>query len=283
MRSPTQPTSLPPVDRRVLSVFQWYSRRYLRKHFHAMAIHQRPLNEAQWSTDDNFVVYANHASWWDPLVALVLAKHFFGDVQFFAPIDAKALEKYRIFGKLGFFPVEQESLGGAKNFLQTAASILSHPRTSVWITPEGRFADVRDHSAELMPGLAHLVSHMQRKQKQSPGQQVMPKTWLIPVAIEYTYWEERFPEILVWFGNPVLIQDCPLVTKEQWSADLAERLRVTQQRLAVESIARNTAPFELLFTGSAGTSAIYDAWRWLMARLRGQRVELQHGEKFRGT
>jgi 1-acyl-sn-glycerol-3-phosphate acyltransferase len=280
MQKESRQFQLPPIDRRVLAGFQWYTVRYLRRHFHALAVNKSQLVLADTRATDNLVVFANHASWWDPLVALFLAKQLFGAYRFHAPIDARALEKYRIFGKLGFFPVQQERLDGAKNFLRTATSILSCPGTSLWITPEGRFADVRDHAAGFMPGLAHLASAVQHQGTMSSITENRPRTWFIPIAIEYSFWEERLPEILVWFGEPIPVTESNDISKERWNELLAERLRSTQQQLALQVIARNAAAFELLLGGTAGTSWLYDSWRWCVGKMTGRKVELQHGEKF---
>ena len=49
------------------------------------------------------VLYTNHASWWDPLVGLIVKAEFFPDRTLFTPIDATMLERYKMFAKLGFF------------------------------------------------------------------------------------------------------------------------------------------------------------------------------------
>jgi len=43
------------------------------------------------------VIYGNHASWWDPLVALAAKPVFFPDREAYAPIDAAMLERSGIF------------------------------------------------------------------------------------------------------------------------------------------------------------------------------------------
>jgi len=63
----------------------------------------------------------NHASWWDPLVNLLLAREFFPHRQIYGPMDAVALERYALFKRLGMFGVEQNSRRGALHFLRTAA------------------------------------------------------------------------------------------------------------------------------------------------------------------
>ena len=58
-------------SQRALGLFRIYVQWYLRRHFHAVRVanagrippHAQPL-----------ILFCNHASWWDPLTALVLAE-----------------------------------------------------------------------------------------------------------------------------------------------------------------------------------------------------------------
>ncbi len=278
MPKETPTVQLPKIDRRILGGFHWYIPRYMRKHFHALALNQSQLRSVAINPTDSLVVYANHSSWWDPLVAMFSARNMFCDFSFYAPIDAFALEKYRIFSKLGFFPVEQETFQGAKHFLDVSLRLLEQPGTSIWITPEGRFVDVRDNSAEFMPGISHLAHSLQRRSANNSA-----RTWFVPIAIEYTFWEERLPEILVWFGQPQLVaQTESPVSKAEWAQRLTQTLRDAQQRLAQAAITRDETVFEVMLSGGAGTSRIYDPWRRFWARITGKQLDLHHSQKLRG-
>jgi 1-acyl-sn-glycerol-3-phosphate acyltransferase len=135
-------------------------------------------------------VFANHASWWDPLVCLLLAAEYFPGRASFAPIDARALQRYRLLERFGFFPVEVRSARGAAAFVQNASTILESPKRILWLTPQGKFTDVRERPVSFQRGLAHLAGR------------VGPSVFL-PIALEYTFWEERTPEVLLAFGTPL--------------------------------------------------------------------------------
>ncbi len=244
---------------------------------------------------DRLVVYANHASWWDPLAAIFLAQRLFAPWAMYAPIDAVALRQYPMFARMGFFGVEQDSPRGAAEFLLAANRILSRPATSLWLTPEGRFADARDTAAELMPGLAHLawkVSQPQQPPLQresggacqaaagSDGTARQSRVWFLPLAVEYTFWEERQPELLMRFGQPLCSAELPTRSKQQWDRALTERLRTAQAELAAPSIARDAEQFEVLLGGSSGTYFVYDWWRTLCGWIGRRQVQISHGQKF---
>lgn len=265
---------IPTIHRPLLGGFRWFVRRYLKQHFHTVAINRAHLSAAGLVPSDSLVVYANHASWWDPLTAVFLAEKVFPSYRMYAPIDADALQKYRMFARLGFFGVEQNTRRGAADFLEVAQRVLTQPGVSLWLTPEGRLTDVRDNASGLMPGLAHLASRL--------AMQGAQRIWFLPAAVEYTFWEERKPELLVWFGQPQSSETMPNATKAEWDIALNKSLRATQALLASASVARNTEPFEVLAGGRTGSFIIYDVWRKMVGWATGRRVQVEHSQKFNG-
>ncbi len=264
--------------------FQRFNRLYLRKHFHTIVVNRESLSSIDLQATDSLVLYANHASWWDPLAALYMADRLFPNYSMYAPIDAEAFEKYRVFGRMGFFPVEQGSLKGAKDFLRIGRRILSEHASSLWITPEGRFADVRDDAAELTPGLAHLAWQIASQGLGQSGDSDH-QIWFLPAAVEYTFWEERLPELLIWLGNPILATapqseaGNPLDhDKGQWQRELTVALRDAQRKLAENSIARNSQAFEVLLRSKSGTFFVYDWWRSLKSRALGRDFDSDHSQ-----
>lgn len=244
--------------------FVWYSKRLIRKHFHTLALTKGSFDVFQGTSETPLVIFGNHAGWWDPILAALFREAVFPTRRLYAPIDAAALQQYQILSKMGFYGLDLHSLEGAKTFLQISRAILATPDTSIWLTPEGRFADVRDRSTPLMPGLAHLCS-------------TVPKLVAIPLAIEYTFWEERLPEALAILGEPITIEASD---KAEWNRLLTERLRVTQDRLASLAIQRDASEFRILLSSARGGASSFDLFRRLGAMLRGVAYRRQHGKKF---
>lgn len=213
------------------------------------------------------IVYCNHPSWWDPLIAHYINHRLFAPRQIYAPIDAEALQKYKVFERLGFFGVDMNSSRGAAAFLKTTAELFRRPNTALWLTPEGRFADVRDYEAELMPGLAHLCSRMS-------------EAIVVPLSLEYVFWEERLPECLFRFGEIFSLAEHRPMSKSEWHDDLARRLRANQHGLSELVIARSADAFENLVRGKGGASGVYDFGRRMKAWLSFRRFEAAHGQKF---
>lgn len=262
--SPARRTGpLPCVSPLLVRWFAWYSRRHVARHFFSVRVSRSSQPPARAAGP--LVIYTNHASWWDPMVAILLASRFFPGRTSFAPIDAAALQKYKFFQHLGFFPVAQGNHRGAAQFLRGADAVLRHPRHILWITPQGRFADVRE-PAKFHLGLGHLPA-------------LLESGSFVPVAIEYSFWEERLPEIFVRFGPPFEFSgalprsaDARLMT-----AFFEGALSSTQQVLATEVLSRDKGHFEELFRGQAGVGSVYDWWRRARSAVRGQTFALEHG------
>jgi 1-acyl-sn-glycerol-3-phosphate acyltransferase len=238
----------------------------MKRHFHAFAMDARNVRGQNIPSETPLIVFGNHPGWWDPIVGMIVNQSAFPGRTLYSPIDAAALEKYGVFKKLGFYGIDLSSTRGAAAFLKTSRAIMAQPNTALWITPEGRFADPRDHSQPLMHGLAHLAHDA-------------PNALLVPIAIEYPFWEERLPEALVRLGRIIRADETGCTTKPQWQDYLTNALRETQRELAESSIARRTEDFELLVSSKLRRSW-YDFFRLTTARLRGKSIPIEHGKKF---
>jgi hypothetical protein len=188
-------SAIPDFSPAFFSLFSRYARWYVGRSFHAVRLSLGGL-PPETDSDRPMVIFLNHASWWDPMIAVLLAERFWKSRPHYAPIEAAALEKYRFFRKLGFFPVEKHSPRGARQFLQTSLKILDQPGAILWITPEAQFVDPRRRPTDLLPGLSHLARRA-------------PHAVFVPLAIEYPFWQERFPEALCRFGCPVFAFSSP--------------------------------------------------------------------------
>lgn len=245
--------------------FTRYSRRYVRKHFHSVRVLKSHSLSAGFA-DLPVAVFANHASWWDPLIFLLLTEKHFPARAAFGPMDADALRRYKFLSKLGFFPVERNDARDAVAFLRTAAEVLASPARILWLTPQGQFADVRARPVSIQRGLAHLAAR------------VAPAVFL-PLAIEYTFWEERSPEILLAWGPPIFTANhrdgCGV---DDWTIAIEMALQETQEALAVAAQQRRSEEWEKLFHGRTGTTRAYDSWRWIRARVTGQTFSKRHSD-----
>jgi 1-acyl-sn-glycerol-3-phosphate acyltransferase len=265
-REMPQSKTLPRISPLLLRWFTWYCRGYIRRHFHSLRVSRAGLPPDTAGLP--LVIYTNHASWWDPLVGLVIKDTFFAGRALFAPIDAAMLARYRLFAKLGFFGVEQHSRRGAVQFLRASEAILQSPRHLLAITPQSRFADVRERPVKFRAGLGHLATRVER-------------AVFLPMVTEFVFWEERLPEILVHFGEPVVVrrEHATAFTHDYWTGLFEQKLEAAQDALSLEAQRRDPSGFKTLLVGGAGQGGVYDLWRALKARVRGETFIKEHGAK----
>ena len=238
-------------------LFAWYSRRYLRRHFHAVRISR--TGPAPTLDDRPTVIYLNHPSWWDPLVCLDLARRAWPERQHFAPIDRRALERYGFFRHLGFFGVD-ESRTGAAAFLRIGSAVLAEPNALLWITAQGEFTDPRARPVALAPGLARLLHRA-------------GDVNVVPLAIEYPFWTERTPEALLRFGR--VIDDHPRDV-DTTHALLAAELERAMDGLADDARRREAGDFATWLAGRSGVGAVYDRVRRVQAWMTGRPYHDEH-------
>lgn len=253
--------NLPPISGMLLKWFRWYARRHIRRHFHAVRIG----GQFPHVVDGPVIGFVNHASWWDPMLLVVLGDHVVPGRRNYAPIDAAALKRYPLLKRLGLFGVQQNSRRGSLEFLRTSESILASEQTALWLTPQGRFCDVRERPPKFKRGIGALAQRSQGAR-------------FLPVAVEYTYWEERLPEMLIWIGETVDVTQGAQRSGTAWTAELERQLTVTQDTLAKVSMERDTKQLRTVLRGGGGASDIYDTWRRLKSRFTGVPFEQDHGQ-----
>lgn len=247
---------------RVFGLAVRYFRHYLRRHFHALRIVRgsRPAIGA----DEPAIICATHPSWWDPLVMVLLSAALFPGRRGYGPMEQAALGRYGFFPKLGIFGIDPESQAGARRFLGISNRVLDLPGGMLWVTAQGSFTDPRTRPIALRPGVAHLA------RRRGPGA-------VIPLALEYPFWNERPPEALAHFGTPLPFD--PETGPAAWNERLQAALAETADQLARAARSRDPARFETLVAGRTGVGGIYDVGRRLKAWAGGRRATLAHEEQ----
>jgi 1-acyl-sn-glycerol-3-phosphate acyltransferase len=245
---------------------RWFARwlrGFFRRNFDGVRVSLE--GEAPAGGDQPYIVYTNHPSWWDPIFFIYLSEALIPGRRMFGPFDADALAKYPIFRRLGGYGVERSTGQGAADFLRTSRAILAAPKTVLWITAQGEFADPRQRPLELQPGLAHLMRRLE-------------DGFVVPLAVEYPFWNERRPEALVRFGRPLDVAEFADWSVAELSTLLTERLTETLDDLAEEAISRDPSLFRTLLLGRTGIGGAYDLNRRLKAWLSGRKFESAHGD-----
>jgi hypothetical protein len=243
-------------------IFAAIFKRTLRKNFHAVRIANCPV--ASVLQCPQLVIFSNHAAWWDGVTFLYLADRLLSGRSVYTPIDSAMSGRYGFVGRVGAFGVEQHCPEGALHFLEASRIILADVRNVLLVTAQGRFADCRERPLKLEPGVAHVVD-------------LAPQACFLPLAIEYTHWVEKQPELLLRFGNMIAGEELAGMRPSSRLAALEQALTETMDRLARASIARDESAFKTFISGRGGIHPIYDLWRRAVALLTGQAYTPEHG------
>jgi hypothetical protein len=179
-------------------------------------------------------------------------------------MDAEALARYGILSKVGIFPVKMKTVRGGAQFIRTGEVILTHGGV-LWVTPQGQFVDARRKPLIFKPGLASLATRITDSTKPCV---------LLPLAIEYPFWNERLPEVLLRFGNP--IEAAPGETAESLQARLVDALDTTMGELCTLAVRRNPGAFTTLMLGNLGVGGFYALGKRIKALVLRQPYQSEH-------
>ena len=243
-------TNVPEISTPFLRFFRRIVGGYFRRHFHAVRIAQA---ERFSRIEGPLIVYANHSSWWDPMVCILLAGRLMPQRRHYAPMDDAALRKYGVLKLLGIFPIQMNTPRGAIQFLRIGEAILKSGGV-VWVTPQGRFADPREKPIVFKAGMAALAERVAA---------TLGSCTLLPLAIEYPFWDERLPETLLYFAEPIRILSGESVQSVQSRAVQALEAAVEENRR--RALTRDPSSYEVLARGTLGAGGFYALGKRLKA------------------
>ena len=244
----------PAVSPLALASFQRQGARLLGGHINAVRLAREPRPDLLTLRQRPLLIYLNRSSWWDPLVCMQLAAQLLPHRRHYAPMAAEEQRRMPLFGRLGFFAVDSASAWSVRQVVDAAGQVFQQPDAALWLAPAGSPADPRQRPARLPAGLGHLVSRLRQGV-------------LLPLAVEYPFWNGRLPEALLRFGEELAVEDAGMRARD-WTDVLTAQLEAAQGALAAAAVERDPARFEVLGAGEAGAGGVHEAWRRLGTLLR---------------
>ncbi|HEX8736317.1 MAG TPA: lysophospholipid acyltransferase family protein [Pyrinomonadaceae bacterium] len=194
-------------------IFAVYSRNLLRRRFHSLSVSGLDFLKKQ-SADAPFLIYANHSSWWDGLIAFRISREI--KLNSFIMMEEKHLKRLFLFRRLGAFSVVRENSREAAKSLNYAANLLKENQNrTLWIFPQGEILPNDKRPLNFYRGAARVIEKAGRAAA-------------VPLAMRYEFRGEFKPEIFVKIDAPQLIQvdknfDAKVLTK-QFERQLTETL-----------------------------------------------------------
>jgi len=255
-----EPTLIPGASNpRFVAVFAWYVKRLLRKKFFALRLtdgSQKLLQEVR-NTEQPLLVLFTHSSWWDPLIGFFLGHKYMPERSAIAPMDAQQLQKFSFFRKVGIFGIDPENPASLVTMKQYVAQhFASNPRPSLFLTPQGRFADPRA-DLTIRPGAAAVAASHKG-------------CIALAVCMEYAFWIDQNPEVFIHIRRINADGD----STPSWQRAIVRDMGEARGELASLVIARNPEMFDVIHGGPPSTNPLYDLY--LRMRGRSNQISLDH-------
>lgn len=176
-----------------------------------------------------FLIYANHSSWWDGLIAFYISSLMKMDS--FIMMEEKQLKNLQFFRKLGAFSVVRENSREALKSLKYASDILiEDPRRTLWIFPQGEILPNDIRPLKLYSGLAHIVRNVKN-------------CLVIPTAIRLEFLQNFKPDIFVKIGNPIVFDTNEIFDKKKLINLFTENLLITIDELKLDILNQSTSNY----------------------------------------
>jgi 1-acyl-sn-glycerol-3-phosphate acyltransferase len=190
-------------------IFAVYNRNLLRRRFHSLNVSGLNFLKSP-QTNLPFLIYANHSSWWDGLVAFQISRRTGADS--FIMMEEKQLKKLFLFRRLGAFSVVRENPREAVESINYAARLLKeNSNRTLWIFPQGAILPNDKRPLGFYNGVSRVIGKI-------------PRAAAVPLAMRYEFRGEFKPEIFVKIGAPQLVS----VDKDFSAKNLTNRF---EQRL----------------------------------------------------
>jgi chlorobactene lauroyltransferase len=179
------------------------------------------------------IIYCNHSSWWDGLIAFQLS-HKTG-LDSFVMMEEKHLRKLFLFRRLGAFSVVRENAREAFKSIDYAAELLrnSSERT-LWIFPQGEILPNDLRPLKLYNGLTKIIEKLGKCSTAS-------------LSIRYEFLGEFKPQIFVKIEEPRTIIVNEDFNLKQLTEMLTAHLTENLDSLKNDFINQNLAGYKAVF------------------------------------
>ncbi len=194
------------------------------------------------------IICANHSSWWDGYMAVLIEKHL--DIDGYLMMEEAQLSRYFFFRWAGCFSVDRRDARSAMASVQYAAQLLKQRAgRMVWLFPQGEIRPNDYRPLTFFSGAAHLA------------RQTCPAL-LYPLAIRIEYLAEQHPDLFMSMGEPLLVTSAEVDRagfNKTCTRELEQRVTRELDQLHDDVTASNLATFTLLLRGKTSTNRIFDS------------------------
>jgi len=215
-------------------IFAVYNRNLIKRRFHSFKI-----SGLDYLTNKDakipLLIYANHTSWWDGLLAFEISRAARFDS--FIMMDEANLRRFFLFRRLGAFSVPRSFRGAIESINYAADLLAGNPQRTVWIFPQGEIVPNDLRPIRFFNGAAKIVEKVGR-------------CLTVPLAFRLEFTGNFKPEIYVRIGEPNLIETDENYDSKKLTVGLTKRLTEVLDELRSDVINKNTEDYRKIFCQS---------------------------------
>lgn len=210
-------------------IFAVYNRNLFKRRFHSFRV-----SGLEFLADKNpKIIYANHSSWWDGLVAFEISRAIKADS--FVMMEEKHLRKLFLFRRLGAFSIMRENPREAVESLNYSVNLLKEkPNRTLWIFPQGEILPNDARPFYFYRGLARIVEKAE-------------SCSAVPLAIRYEFLGEFKPEIFVKIGEPEKFLNGEIFNAKQQTKIFENQLAELLDELKRDILAKKYDEYKRIF------------------------------------
>lgn len=201
------------------------------------------------------LVIANHPSWWDGYLALLLSRWY--GTRRYLMMDAAQLKRYGFFAWAGCFGVERTDARDVARGIAYAADLLRQAMpTWLWLFPQADISPPQARPIAFHAGTAHII-----RRATAGGRTV----GVLPVAWELVFRGEQHPEIIMLVGDILTFDDAQARDVAQVTTQLTQALTAVMDAVGNDITRDDLAAYRTIVRGRAGVNDWFD---WLLRRTR---------------
>ena len=250
MRQSLQPTALPRFPARKSAVGELLIWLLVRSSLRRMFVRVRLCVAADdpRSAGIPLVAVANHPSWWDGYLALLLSRHF--GLRRYLMMEAAQLRRYGFFAWAGCFGVARDDPRDVARAIAYAANLLGQSEGPLlWMFPQAGIVPHDRRPIAVHGGAAHIV----RRVAGSSG-----PVGVLPVAWQLVFRGEQHPEIFIRTG-PIVRFDCGSSRdSDAVSHSIQHHLTETMDALRDDLMREYLDGYRVILRGSGGINDQFD-------------------------
>ena len=211
------------------------------------------LRGSNRAADHPLIIVANHASWWDALMPILISLDHF-DHDAYGAMEERQLRRFGFFRKLGMFSIDRENPRSGLESLRYGADLLRGTGRVLWYFPQGEIVPNDRRPIQIQRGISRLL-------------EMIGHFTLLPVAFRYELLDNERPDAWIRVGSPTKLRLREALGDTAIS-DLAEHVRTglteTADRLRADVLERRTEEYGTILRGGR---SVDDRW----SDLRGNR------------